>query len=331
MSVIEATVIGALVVCLSPISQVKGAERPLVRAGRDPHTGQVVVSEDGRPILQYNYLTVQPPADYLESVQPGNRRYARARSDYIHPLYGPDGEILTEDWSKDHPHHRGIYWAWPEVDWHGQRGDLHALQTVIARPTANIKLSSGANSARIEAESLWLWEDETPIVHEVAVIVVHQADSEGRHIDLTFQFEAVEDEVALARRGTDAYGGLNIRLSPIKDMQLLHRADPVDTQPRKAWSDSLGIRLGGSRPVGLAVFEKTANPNYPGDYIEYPYLPWFQPTFPAQGTRYVLKKGRSLTLEYRLWIRPDIRTDETTYRKQWQAFNDNQKAAPDRP
>ena len=63
------------------------------------------------------------------------RIYARARSDYIHPLFGLEGETLTKDWSTDHPHHRGIYWAWPEVDWRGQRGDLHALQHVFARPT----------------------------------------------------------------------------------------------------------------------------------------------------------------------------------------------------
>lgn len=330
MSVVRAAVISA-VACLSPICLVKGAEEPLVRADRDPHTGQVVVSEAGHLVLQYNYLTVQPPAGYVESVQAGNRRYARARSNYIHPLYGPDGEILTEDWSKDHPHHRGIYWAWPEVDWRGQRGDLHALQMVIARPTANIKLHSGADAARIEAENLWLWEDETPIVREVTVIIVHQAGAEGRFVDLVFHFEALGDNVALARRGTDAYGGLNIRLSQIQDMQLTHYADPVGTEPRQAWSDSLGIRLGGNRSVGLAVFEKTANPDYPGDYVEYPYLPWFQPAFPAQGTRYVLRKDRSLTLEYRLWIRPDRRTEEVTYRKQWQAFNDDRMATPDRP
>ncbi len=323
MSIIKATVIAAIVVCLSFAWPAMGAGESLVRADRDPHTGQVVVSEAGRPILQYNYLTVQPPAGFVESVQPGNRRYARARSDYIHPLYGPDGEILTADWSKDHPHHRGIYWAWPEVDWRGQRGDLHALQTVIARPTANIKLQSGADAARIEAENLWLWEDETPIVREVTDIIVHRANTEGRFIDLVFHFEALDDDVALARRGTDAYGGLNIRLSPIQDMRLVHHADPAGAEPRRAWSDSFGIRQGGTRSVGLAVFEKTTNPDYPGDYIEYAYLPWFQPTFPAQGTRYVLKRGRPLTLQYRLWIRPDSTTDETQYIKQWQAFNED--------
>ena len=154
-----------------------------------------------------------------------------------------------------------------------------------------------------------------------AALFHHRAGADGRYIDLTFHFEALADDVALARRGTDAYGGLNIRLSPIQNMQLVHYADPVGTNPRRAWSDSLGVRQGGSKSVGLAVFEKTTNPDYPGDYIEYAYLPWFQPTFPAAGSRCVLTKDRALTLRYRLWIRPGNQADEATYTRQWQAFN----------
>jgi AcrR family transcriptional regulator len=34
------------------------------------------------------------------------------RSCYIHPLYGLDGEVMTEDFPVDHRHHRGVFWAW---------------------------------------------------------------------------------------------------------------------------------------------------------------------------------------------------------------------------
>jgi len=64
----------------------------------------VDVAEGDKPVLRYNYGTIPVP----EGV---GGRYAVARSDYIHPLYGPDGEELTKDYAKDHPHHRGIYWA----------------------------------------------------------------------------------------------------------------------------------------------------------------------------------------------------------------------------
>lgn len=37
------------------------------------------------------------------------------RANYIHPLYGLDGEILTEDFPSDDLHHRGIFWTWHQV------------------------------------------------------------------------------------------------------------------------------------------------------------------------------------------------------------------------
>ena len=292
---------------------------------RDLYTGQIVITEGDTPVLKYYYQLACPPDGYMASVAQGNRKYARARSNYIHPLYGPSGEELTYDWSHDHPHHRGIYWAWPEVDWHGERGDLHALQRVYARPTGNISLQSQGTFGKIVAENRWFWEDETPIVTEVTTIRAHQRGNHGRFIDLTYSFEALEDDVALARRGTNAYGGLNIRMSPIKDMQLIHHADPVSESPRRAWSDSIGIRQDGTVSVGFAVLEKVTNPDYPGDYIEYPDLPWFQPTFPAAGTRHVLVKGTPLVLQYRLWIREANETSEAQYAEQWRLYNNTNK------
>ena len=51
------------------------------------------------------------------------------RANYIHPLYGLDGQILTEDFPADHPHHRGIFWAWHQL-WLGDKklGDSWAAQ-----------------------------------------------------------------------------------------------------------------------------------------------------------------------------------------------------------
>src|SRR5687767_7565410 len=67
--------------------------------------GSVQVSEGNRPVLVYNHGVISRegvPAD-------------RARSSYVHPIYGLDGEVLTDDFPKDHYHHRGLFWAWPHV------------------------------------------------------------------------------------------------------------------------------------------------------------------------------------------------------------------------
>jgi hypothetical protein len=273
----------------------------------DAATGQFTISEAGQRVLRYNYQT-NAPGTVAAQVSADNQKYARARSDYIHPLYGFSGEELTKDWSLDHPHHRGIYWAWPEVDYKGERGDLHALQRVFARPTGQCMTQAGPVYAQIRAENLWLWEDREPIVREQARLRAWRGESNGRFIDLEFRLTALKDGVALARRETRLYGGLNFRLAAVQDQQIAFYTDPDHVVPRRAWADLSGLFPGGTSVSGLAIFQKPTNPEYPGNWIQYPDLNWFQPTFPSAGTRYSLKKGHALVLEYRLWLhsgRPD--------------------------
>jgi len=59
--------------------------------------------ENGKPVLFYQKA--------LKSLDSG--KYAR--NNYIHPLYSLQGDILTEDFPEDHPHHRGIFWAWHQI------------------------------------------------------------------------------------------------------------------------------------------------------------------------------------------------------------------------
>ena len=60
--------------------------------------------ENGKPVLEYRYTRVDPPQGAPEKFW---------RMSYIHPLYGLDGDILTQDFPDDHYHHRGVFWTWP--------------------------------------------------------------------------------------------------------------------------------------------------------------------------------------------------------------------------
>ncbi|MGC8642253.1 MAG: DUF6807 family protein [Isosphaeraceae bacterium] len=277
-----------------------------------PVTGSLIVSkladgsleilDGGRPVLRYNDRVVAEPPGFKDKLSADNRQYAVPRCDYIHPLYGPDGEILTDDWVPDHPHHRGVYWAWPEVDWHGNRGDLHALQHVFARPTGKVDTSQGSDFAQIVAENEWRWEDGTPIVRELATIRVRHRALDSRCVDLTFRFTALGDDVQVARRETTFYGGLNVRLSPAKAQRIEPYTDPPGASPRRAGAQRTGVPPGGSSIIGLTILQHPSNPYYPGDWVQYPELFWIQPTFPASGTRHTIGKDRPLVLRYRLWI-----------------------------
>jgi len=280
--------------------------------------GQYELTERDKPVLRYNYATIEP-GELLKSVSADNRKYAVARSDYIHPLYGLEGEVLTKDWSVDHPHHRGIYWAWPEVDWQGKRGDLHALQNVFARPVGKCEVFSGPVFCGVSAENVWRWEDREPVVRERAVIRAYRSGALGRVIDLEFTFEAIDLPVQVARRGTNAYGGLNIRLSAIAGQQFKKYTAPAGSNPRPSWSDASGSFAGAQKPSGLVVMQMASNHDYPGDWIDFPDMNWLQPTFPASGTRFELKKGNPLTLRFRLWIHSGGPVSETSANACWQA------------
>ena len=314
-------------------SELQMKPKSVMHVNQDHKSGQMILSEEGKPVLQYNYETVyeRDAIDTLaankyittksDTFMANPSIYAVARSNYIHPLYGPGGEILTRDWSKDHPHHRGIYWAWPEVDFGSKRGDLHALQIVFARPTGKIKLQSGPVFAQIEAENLWMWKNTIPIVREVAVIRAYRSTSKGRIIDLAFRFIALKDSVTIARRGTHQYGGLNVRMQTPKNQHISFTTDSSNLKPRHTWSDLSGLFAGADATSGLMVIQHQKNPDYPGDWIQYPELSWVQPTFPASGTRYKLIPGKPLILRFRLFIHSGSQPDKALSVLLWDAFN----------
>src|SRR5688572_32025936 len=70
--------------------------------------------EGDRPVFVYNHGVIQKPGVPAD----------RARSTYVHPLYGLDGEVLTDDFPKDHLGHRGLFWGWPHVTVGTQHYDL---------------------------------------------------------------------------------------------------------------------------------------------------------------------------------------------------------------
>jgi len=303
---------------LSGVFRIEVAPQPAairLRARRDRATRQILLEEDGRTVLQYNYWTVERP-DRQAQVSPENRVYSRPRSDYIHPLYSPDGAMMTDDWPPDHPHHRGVYWAWPEVDYRGERGDLHALQRVFAYPTGRYRVTNGAVFAQMEAESRWRWEDGEPIVLEWARVRAYRRTAQGRCIDLALFFTALKEPVLLARRGTSLYGGLNLRLASVTNQQFV-----VHTEGQQAWAGAFGVFPGSELPAGLLIFPHPGNPHHPPQWVQYPELNWLQPTFPASGERYTLQPGKPLALRYRLWIRPGAVPPPEVWQAMWLAYS----------
>ncbi|MDP6545331.1 MAG: PmoA family protein [Phycisphaerae bacterium] len=303
----------AMTVAIAFIACGKSTSKDAMTVRRADNDQHLEILDGDKCVLRYNFRNVPVP-------KTAKGKYAVARSDYIHPLYGPGGEVLTKDYSPEHPHHRGLYWAWPEVFYKSQKRDLHALQGVFARPDKIVRATGGKETATIAATSKWLWDKEE-IVAETATITARRISGDGlRIIDLKFEFNALVEGVSIARRGQKAYGGFNMRFSARKDQEIPKYIDPVGKKPRRVWAQIVGVPPKGKSPVAVAIFQHAANPHYPGDWVTYPNLNWLQPTFPSKGVKYALTKGKPLVLRFRLCIRNGKMTDKQLA-EQWTDFN----------
>jgi hypothetical protein len=77
--------------------------------------GKLAIEVDGLPVLDYHTAVVAPPE--------GTPAYYR-RSGFIHPLYAPDGQILTDGFPVDHLHQHGIFFAWTNTTFRGNDIDF---------------------------------------------------------------------------------------------------------------------------------------------------------------------------------------------------------------
>lgn len=110
----------------------------------------LTVLENGKTVLTYHYTLVPPPAGVDD-------KYRRAC--YIHPLYGLDGETLTEDFPKDHRHHRGVFWAWPNSAIGDKPIDVWEFKGVREIHEAWLAKEAGTDKAEIAAKNVWVYDD----------------------------------------------------------------------------------------------------------------------------------------------------------------------------
>lgn len=99
---------------------VKGTPVPAeARMQAKDSAGALLLREGSHNLLQYNYAIVEPPAG-IDKVY--------RRSGFIHPLWAPDGQIITNIHPKGHWHHVGIWNPWTHTSFKGKETDFWNLQ-----------------------------------------------------------------------------------------------------------------------------------------------------------------------------------------------------------
>ena len=294
------TIAAAIFVALTPLA--------LADFAIENNEGKLTVLEDGKPVLVYNYEPVKPP----EGV---DNRYERAC--YVHPLYGLDGDVLTQDFPGDHYHHRGVFWGWPKSKVGERPADVWTCVDIYQHHEQWTAKEAGADIAVIGVRNFWSYNDapEKQVVREEVTYRILPADDKGRAIDIEATFTNLTDEVVTFQGSTSSisrtnkdqkgYGGFNYRPDANRQPFTFTTIDGVCGKDalkyETPWTDiSSKIKEGGS-VSGLAIFQHPKNPGYPHHgwiFRHYGFLGACWPHVEA----HKLAPGESFELRYRLYV-----------------------------
>ena len=265
--------------------------------------------EGARPVLVYNHGVIPAPAGVPAD---------RARSTYVHPLYGMDGEVLTDDFPEDHYHHRGLFWAWPHVRIGGQHYDLWMLQGIKQRFERWLSQETGPDGAILGVENGW-FVGELKVVQEQVWIHAAPAGQDQRVLDFEFTWVPLTGPLTLEGAEGKSYGGLTLRFAPRTDTVIttpLGREEKDLSMTRLPWADLSARFAGRTESSGAAIFVAPDHPDYPPEWLTRHYgalcLGW-----PGVKPK-TFQSGETIRCRYRVWIhrgRPDVEKIRQSYRK----------------
>jgi len=263
-----------------------------------------IKSDEGIEILE-NHKKV-----LFYQVRPKSVEGKYERAGFIHPLYSLNEKSLTEDMPKDHPYHRGIFWAWHQIIWDNKQiADGWISQNISWEPS---KISVQKKKKRTTLQSEMIWKSvlndsiSTPIVKEHTKISVHQSTSQYRIIDFDIQLFALKDSLKIG--GSDdekGYGGFCLRLKLPEDISFVSgntELTPLETAVHAGpWMNFAGSFDGkDSRKIGIAVFCHNSNPGRLQEWILRKKESMQNIVYPGRTPVALSKNG--LRLRYRLVI-----------------------------
>jgi hypothetical protein len=262
---------------------------------RDVNGVSLELSEGGKPVFLYNYGGI---------LRDGNPETSR-RSTYLHPVYAPDGALITDDFNPDHPHHRGVSWMWPVVVVDGKTYDLWTVGAIRQRFVRWTARETAARAAKLGVENGW-YIGERKVVRENVEILVHPSTGDVRRMDFTLRFEAVEGPVEIA--GTPdqnkGFGGFCFRFAPRDggSQKTVIRTDKgvaakdgiLEVHP---WAEVEG-RFNGRWERGR-VEDDPSNPGFPNGWLTRHGFGFLNVSYPGLKP-HKLEPGRPLVLKYRV-------------------------------
>ncbi len=193
-------------------------------------------------------------------------------SNFIHPLWVPDGSALTLDHPADHPHHRGIFWAWRRIAVDGKDVADSWVFNNFSYKVSEAEAEKVNDGLRLRAVVQWLSpnvQDEdgrqTPFVEERILITVHEKKGIFRTIDFSIGLQALREGVTIAGYDNESeLSGFSIRMETPDD--LVFRSPQGTLTPRwpamqaGPWVDISGSPGKGGKTAGITIMSHPDNP-----------------------------------------------------------------------
>ncbi|MDH3651607.1 MAG: PmoA family protein [Saprospiraceae bacterium] len=260
------------------------------------------VRSRGKEILSYHKEVVNPPDSLASHYQ---------RSGFIHPLYSPDGQVLTEDFPNGHEHQHGIFHAFVKTRFSGTDTDFwnQAKEQGTVRHKEVLTTISGPvfGQAVLNLEHVaYLPEDTIVVLDEEWIIDIFTVDK-GYILD--FQIETrchTQDSLLIdsyhyggfAFRANDAWNvgaGAYDSIVFFTTSDGLSQKDANHTRPH--WSAMHGQIEG--KNVGVAIMGHPQNYRHPQPIRVHPVMPYFCFAPMVLGP-YAITPDQSYTNRYRL-------------------------------
>lgn len=246
---------------------------------------------------------------------------------YLHPLRSASGKVITryfpmelvEGESRDHPHHRGLWFTHGDVNgydfWANETRDAKRGRVVLKKV---VDLKSGKQGL-VATTFDWLDPNGKTLLTESRKMVF-SGDDKNRIIDFDIVLTAVEK----VKFGDTKEGTFAVRLTPSleepskknpKGTGKMITAEGLETEAkvwgkRSPWVDYSG-EVGGE-PLGITIMDHPTNPRYPTYWHSRGYGLFAANMFGVHDFENDKTKDGSLTLEpnqtlrvrYRVLIHP---------------------------
>lgn len=259
----------------------------------DAPATDVELRSGDQPILRYNYGVQLPPGIPED----------RARCCYIYPLWTPGGVSPLDDFPKDHYHHRGLFWAWPDVRIAGVSYDgwmMKGLKTV--HKSLHTEQRGYGDLAILNVENEWVAAGKT-----VATVLeryeIHPSELRSRTIKVALTLTATDAPITLRGSHEDgkSYGGLSVRFAP-RESTVIRTEKGVsekdeDLNPHE-WAELEAVYNG--HKAALRIDNEASNDGGTPQWClrNYGFLGAAFPGKTAQRDSFTLQPGKPLTLRY---------------------------------